>query len=229
MTSATASTGRAARASRPVQDGPDQGRSRRADAHRNLAAILDAGLAVLCADPDAGLVQVARRSGLTRTTVYAHFASREQLMEALVGRAMQEAVAAVDAGALHHGAAGEALRRVLGTSWQTINQRRGLSAAAAKTLSAERMAAHHKPIRTRLLALIERGQRDGTFRPDVPPQWLLGTYFALVHLAGDQVAAGALSEDDAELVLLSTVTAAFSCSSATVSSPESGRARQDQS
>lgn len=71
------------------------------------------------------------------------------------------------------------------------------------------MAAHHAPIRERLLALIERGQHEGVFRVDPPAGWLLGTYFALVHLAGDQVSAGLPETTAAEPVLLATLVGAF--------------------
>jgi AcrR family transcriptional regulator len=165
-------------------------RPRRADAQRNVETILAAGLAVLSVNPDAGMAEIARASGLTRTTLYAHFASREELLDVLVGRAIADAVVHVDAGDPGQGPPDEALARVLSTSWQAVNRHRGVLATAAGTLGRERMAAHHEPLRARLLALIQRGQASGAFRGDVPAAWLLATYFALVHLAGDQVNAG---------------------------------------
>lgn len=184
-------------------------RSRRADARRNVEAILEAGLAVLGADSDAGIAEIARACGLTRTTVYAHFPNREQLLDALIARAVAAATARIDAGSPQHGPPPEALRRVLAASWEEVNRHRGVSATAARALGAERMAAHHAPVRERLLALIERGQDEGAFRADVPAGWLLGTYFALVHLAGDQVNAGSLDPVTAEPVLFATVAGAF--------------------
>lgn len=184
-------------------------RARRADARRSVAAILDAGLAVLSTRPDASMADIARACGLTRTTVYAHFASREQLLDALVRRAMDDAVARVDAGAPEQGPPQEALRRVVATSWQAVERHRGVLAAATEVLGAERMAAHHGPLRARLLALLQRGQADGLFRADVPPAWLLATYFALVHLAGDQINAGVLDPAAAEPVLYATIAGAF--------------------
>lgn len=164
---------------------------------------------MLSADPGAGMGEIARACGLTRTTVYAHFPSRKELLDALVARAMATATATVDAGAPQDGPPHEALRRVLAASWEAVNRHRGVSATAAGALGAERMAAHHAPLRERLLALIERGQNEGVFRADVPAGWLLGTYFALVHLAGDQVSAGLLDAAAAEPVLFATVAGAF--------------------
>lgn len=110
---------------------------RRADAQRNVEATLDAGLAVLGADPNAGIGEIAGACGLTRTTVCAHFPGRERLLDALVGRAMA-AAARVDAGTPEHGPPQEALRRVLAASWEQLNRHRGVGVTAAKALGVER-------------------------------------------------------------------------------------------
>jgi TetR/AcrR family transcriptional regulator, mexCD-oprJ operon repressor len=39
-----------------------------------------------------------------------------------------------------------------------------------------------------LQALIQRGRADGTLRTDLPAEWLLSMYFALLHGAEDFVA-----------------------------------------
>src|SRR5919202_221248 len=87
---------------------------RRADAVRNREAILNAGLEVLSGRPEAGLGEIARASGLTRTTVYAHFATREELLEELLRRAVAETTQMIDAGDPGSGPADLALLRVLG-------------------------------------------------------------------------------------------------------------------
>lgn len=184
-------------------------RPQRADALRNLETILDTGLAVLSANPDAGMAEIARACRLSRQTVYAHVESRERLLDALVARALDEAMTQVHAGQPEQGAAEVALRRVLATSWQAVCRHRGVIGTATKVLGAERMTAHHAPLRARLLTLLERGQAAGAFRTDVPAGWLLATYFALVHLAGDQLNAGVLDPATAESVLCTTVAGAF--------------------
>lgn len=71
----------------------------RADVVRNRAAILDAAVDVLAADPSASLGDVARRAGLGRATLYRHFPSREALRDAIREEALaraQDALAAAD-------------------------------------------------------------------------------------------------------------------------------------
>ena len=72
-------------------------RRRRADAQQNVTAILQAATKVLTTQPEASVEDVARSAGVTRQTVYAHFASREALIDAVFEQAMAEATAAFEA------------------------------------------------------------------------------------------------------------------------------------
>ena len=186
----------------------DGGAQRRADAVRNREAILSAGLEVLSRQPDAGLGEIARASGLTRTTVYAHFATREELLEELLRRAVAETTRMIDASDPGSGPADVALLRVLAASWQHVAELAGLTDLVARALD-DRAAELHAPIQERLSALVRRGRRDGTFRRDVSQRWLLTTYFALVHAAGREVMLGASSLDVAEHALRRTLLGAF--------------------
>jgi TetR/AcrR family transcriptional regulator, mexCD-oprJ operon repressor len=175
----------------------DGGAERRADAVRNREAILKAGLEVLSGRPDAGLGEIARASGLTRTTVYAHFATREELLEELLRRAVADTAQMIDAGDPGSGPADLALLRVLAVSWQHVAELAGLTDLIGRALG-ERAVELHAPVQERLSALVRRGRSDGTFRRDVSERWLLTTYFALVHAAGREVSLGASSLDEAE-------------------------------
>ena len=60
-----------------------------------------------------------------------------------------------------------------------------------------------------LQRLVERGRREGTFAADVPPGWLLASFRALVHAAGQEVGAGRLDAGAAAEALPRTVLRAF--------------------
>jgi hypothetical protein len=96
---------------------------------------------------------------------------------------------------------------VLTSSWREVARRSDLIELAHSL--GPRMAELHAPVFHRLLALLRRGQDDGTFRSDVPDRWLLTTYFALVHAAGRDVAAGGMTAEEAEHALVSTLLAAY--------------------
>ena len=67
------------------------------------------------------------------------------------------------------------------------------------------MLAHFQP-------LIERGQREGKFRSDVPAAWHLAMILALTHAASAELQAGRGSADQIESALVSTVLGAVGAS-----------------
>src|SRR3954462_13388670 len=77
-------------------------RRRRSDADRSVQAILEAALDALAGDPDASMAEIARRAGVVRATIYAHFPTRESLLDDV----MEHAVADVAGGAGGGGWAG---------------------------------------------------------------------------------------------------------------------------
>ena len=104
-------------------------RERRADARRNIAAILDAALACLTRDPQASIADIAAAAGVGRVTLYGHFASRAELMEATLGHAVRQADEILDAVDLS-GDPRDALARLVTSSWQIMDQFRGALAVA---------------------------------------------------------------------------------------------------
>ncbi len=53
--------------------------------------------AILSAQPDASVEDIARAAGVSRQTVYAHFPSREGLLDTVIDRAAAEVTEAFDA------------------------------------------------------------------------------------------------------------------------------------
>jgi TetR/AcrR family transcriptional regulator, mexCD-oprJ operon repressor len=180
----------------------------RADARRNLAAIVRAAQDCLVEDPEATVAQIAQRAGVGRVTLYGHFPTRADLVDA----AFQEATAAaatllseVDTG----GEPTAALTRFLTASWQVVHRSRALHAAAQRELPADRIKSHHDEHLARLTALVERGRQSGSFRTDVPTHWLVTVAYTVMHAAADESRAGHLADADAEHAILTTVLGAF--------------------
>src|SRR5215217_7838706 len=129
---------------------------------------MDAAVDVLASDPEASMAEIARRAGVVRATVYVHFPTREALVEAVTERAITEAATAIQAAEPERGNAADALRRVLVSAWRSLERYHALVAINTQLPQAELRARHHA-VMAILEPLIERGQRDGTFRSDVPP------------------------------------------------------------
>lgn len=182
---------------------PSAARPRRADAERSRTAILDAAIALLAERPGAGMQAIATAAGVTRQTVYAHYASRDALLTAVVDRVTQEAVAAMDAAELDECPAAEALLRLQEIGWQLFRRHPVLAQAGALPMSREDDETRHEPVSARLTRLVERGQEAGEFDPAPSAAWLVAAVTALGHAAGREVAADRMPADEAAAALRS--------------------------
>jgi TetR/AcrR family transcriptional regulator, mexCD-oprJ operon repressor len=183
---------------------------RRATAERNAEAIIDAAQALLHEGASASIAAVAARAGVSRVTVYAHFASREAILEAVIERAVARAVVAFDAAAAGAASAVEALERAVTASWAELSRHSAIAEAAAAQLSPEALRRTHEAGHAHTRRLFEAGMERGEFRTDVPAEWLVSVYHALLHAAGDDVRAGRLDAETALHALVTTLRAAFS-------------------
>ena len=107
---------------------------RQAIANRNVEAILDGTERLLGRREQATIAAVAAEAGVSRPTVYAHFPDRERLLEALVERAVRNAMAAIESAEPDRGPAAEALQRLLAASWQELGRHEDIARASAAAL-----------------------------------------------------------------------------------------------
>ncbi|MEV4016569.1 TetR/AcrR family transcriptional regulator [Nonomuraea angiospora] len=179
--------------------------ARRADAERNIAAIVEAGTRLLSADPTASVADIAKAAGVGRVTLYGHFPSREALVDAVLDHAVQTADAVLADDSLDTAPAPEAMARLLRSSWEVLDRHRRLFLAADRVLATERIREHHERPLRRVERLIVRGQRAGEFRTDLPPGWLVTTFFSIIHSAAQEREAGRIAPEEVELVLVKTM------------------------
>ncbi|MBG0562699.1 TetR/AcrR family transcriptional regulator [Actinoplanes aureus] len=172
------------------------GRRRRADAERSRAAIIDAAIDLLGRRPAASMEEIAAAAGVARQTVYAHYSSREALLGAIVERITGETVAAlnaIDPG----GPAIEALREWLTVSWEVVGRYRMLLTVPLPAGDAAGEHDRHLPIMERLTEIVGRGQATGEFTTGHPAGWLVAATISLGHTAGQEVAAGRMTPEQA--------------------------------
>jgi AcrR family transcriptional regulator len=178
-------------------------RRQRAEARRSIAAILDAATEALNADPGASVEDIARAAGVSRQTVYAHFPSREALLDAVIGRATTEVAAAFDAAGLDDLPPAAALVRLLDAGWQVAA--RYQFAWHLPAVSTEQDAHRHAPVLDRMLELIQRGQDAGELDATLAPSWLLAASLALGRAAEQEVKAGRMTTGEATHTMHHTV------------------------
>jgi len=186
----------------------DRVQTRRADARRNVDAILEAATRCLARDPDVSVGEIARAAGVGRVTLYGHFDSRDSLVAEVVERAMRqtdEALRAVDL----RGDPREAMTRLVDATWRLTHRYGALVVAAESSLPDEQLKAAHAQLETRVRRLVQRGRRQGAFRSDLPVAWLLTTLQSLVHGAVGAVHRGEITAEQAPHLVSATVLAAY--------------------
>lgn len=189
--------------------GQETARPRRADAARNIAAILEAAAECLSRDPDVSIADIAAAAGVGRITLYGHFKTRAELVDAVLVRTVEQADKLLDATDTT-GEPRAALVRLTAASWQIVDRFRNLTVIAQRELPPERMLAVHDRIMRRIESIIERGQRSGDFRTDLPTPWLVSVAVNLMHLAATETAAGRVSSHDVPGLLSATLLPALS-------------------
>jgi AcrR family transcriptional regulator len=157
------------------QDDKRAARPLRADAQRNVDALLKAAMAVFArSGVDAPVREIADKAGVGVGTVYRHFPQRSDLIVAVFRR---EVDACADAAALlaTEYEPGEALARWMQRYVDFISAKRGLAAAlhsgnpAYDTLPAY----FQKRLRPAFQTLLEAAAAAGKVRADVEPEDLL--------------------------------------------------------
>jgi AcrR family transcriptional regulator len=146
-------------------------RAPRRDATENRAALLAAARVVLNRDPDTGLDAIAAEAGLTRRSVYGHFANRDALLRELISSGAARVASAL-ANVEHH----DPLVRValIGSRlWLEVENVRVMSAFAVSGPFQKLVAEQLAPIRRQLLdAVVEGAGAKGGFviRRDMSPE-----------------------------------------------------------
>ncbi|MEV5570013.1 TetR/AcrR family transcriptional regulator [Spirillospora sp. NPDC052269] len=172
----------------------------RADAERNIARIVSAARVQLSSNPAATIDDIAKAAGVGRMTLYGHFRTRPELVEAALTDALAAGASVLSSVDLS-GDAREAMNRLLKSSWALVAESSALVVAAEDALPAERVRELHDAPAGRMADLVRRGQEQGVFRTDMSADWLVDVAHFILHGAAGQVRSGRLTTDDAaELV-----------------------------
>jgi AcrR family transcriptional regulator len=171
----------------PVQDAGASGeRVRRVDARRNLEAIIDASVPLLCEHPRASMQQIAAAAGLHRATVHRHFPSRDDLLDELRRRAFASSVEELNAVLAQPSAEpGDTLERAT-VALITVGDRYRLYRYTTWRNAENEDRAQE--IGVNLIALLTDAQAAGQVRSDLPIKQLTAAIGGLIWAMLPQVA-----------------------------------------
>ena len=177
---------------------------RRADAERSIARIVSAARECLSRDPDATVDDIAKAAGVGRMTVYGHFRTRPDLVEAALADALQAGERTL-VGVDLDGDARQAMDRLLASSWSLVAESAALLTAAQAVLPAGRLRELHTGAADRVEQLIRRGQQQGLFRSDLPITWLVNAVHYLLNGAAEEARLGRLDPASTPDIVTATV------------------------
>jgi AcrR family transcriptional regulator len=140
-------------------------RATRKDAAAHREAILDAAAVLLMQDRNTPLEPIARQAGLTRRTVYGHFAGRDELIDAVLIRAAARLTAELDP--IGHADPRVELALHASRLWADSEDVRLLTRLSGHGRHRDQVARMLEPVRRRLRDTIERGIDSGAFRDDI--------------------------------------------------------------
>jgi AcrR family transcriptional regulator len=177
---------------------------RRADAVRNAARIVSAARARLSSNPNATIDDIAQAAGVGRMTLYGHFRTRAELVDAALVdalRAGEETLSSLDL----TGDPRQAMRRLLESSWSLVAESSALLTAAQESLPAGRVRELHDGPATRVEELVRRGRTAGAFRTDLTATWLVSAIHYILHGAAEEARSGRLAQDEAADVVTRSI------------------------
>lgn len=158
--------------------------------NRTRGAILAAAASVFARDRAATLPDVAKAAGVGRTTLHRYFPDRESLIEAAFEDSVQVIGQSMSDAALDQGTPLEAMRRAVAAMVAAGDRLLFVfgDPHVPKGYGTQDEAAPRDPV----IDLIERGQAEGVFDPEVSARWIQHVLWVLVYRGCEDADTGEL-------------------------------------
>ena len=138
----------------------------RSDALANREALLAAARVALNLDPDASLESIATLAGLSRRSLYGHFATRDELLRELISTGAARVAAGV--ATVDHADPLVRLALIASRLWHEVEDIRVMAVFAVRGPLKGHTAEALAPLRLRVVESIAEGAEAGTVRRDIP-------------------------------------------------------------
>jgi AcrR family transcriptional regulator len=164
--------------------------------------ILDAAAEILAKRPDATLQTIANAAGISRTTIFNRYPTREDLIQALAIDALQRI--------------GQVMQRIPSgdnANFESVlmDVTRGLMPLGPRTTflriipgQTNDLDAQWEDVVTPLAILFAQAQSQGQLRNDLRTRWLVASYIGLLFAAWDEITQGELGPSQAARLVVDT-------------------------
>lgn len=156
----------------------------RADAARNLEAVLTTGARMLAVDPAASIASIAAEAGVDRRTVYRRFASREDLLAAIYEVRLKAVEDAIEDARLREAPVAVALHHYVEN---VIGVNRTWPVDLSRMLADDTVRARRDASVREVDSFLERATEAGLLRRDLPRGWASALLPQLMHLVNRQL------------------------------------------
>jgi AcrR family transcriptional regulator len=164
--------------------------------------IIDQAAAILAEGRGHTMNEIAELTGVGRTTLYRYFRTREALLAAVQARATADAWTAVQESRPDEDDAETALRRVIAGLVGVGDRYRVIF---SEGMSHKEPKPEHLELKQTLFALVERGQREGVFTPNLTADWILSAMGALIFMSIRKINEGDLARNFAAETVATTL------------------------
>jgi AcrR family transcriptional regulator len=155
----------------------------RADAARNLDAVLQTGARLLAADPTTTIATIAADAGVDRRTVYRQFATREALLTAVYHAKLDAVDSVIDESRLTEAPVAVALHRYVEG---IVPVARLWPVDVMRMQADDAIRARREASDQRLEEFARRAASEGMLRADVPSVWITEVLRQLVETVAQQ-------------------------------------------
>ncbi|RSN60801.1 TetR family transcriptional regulator [Amycolatopsis sp. WAC 04182] len=155
----------------------------RADAARNLEAVLTTGARMLADDPSSSIGAIAAEAGVDRRTVYRRFASREELLAAIYDSRLAAVEDVVRAARFTETTVPVALHRYVEG---IIEVNRRWPVELTRMRAEPSIQDRRSRLSTEVDAFLQRATHEGFLREDIPAGWASRLLIQLLHLASKE-------------------------------------------
>ncbi|WP_433254129.1 TetR/AcrR family transcriptional regulator [Streptosporangium sp. CA-135522] len=158
---------------------------------RTRRAILSATASVLARDRTATLADIAEAAQVGRSTLHRYFPDRQELLNAAVVDSFGAVERSMAEAAVDQGPPLEAMRRLI-TAMVDVGDRLAFLFGDPRVL--EEFSACFEPDLSvpTTVGLIERGQAEGVFDPELSPEWIQQLLWALTYTGWEAAEKGML-------------------------------------